>query len=86
MVFGLRIIASLAIRIFSRWAVKILSNLLRTLLKRSKIDAKSSKKLREDFAVISSSFIVRSLSLVVLRWATYNVIGRYQWGGVESFF
>ena len=38
MVFGLRIIASLAILILGCWAAKILTNLLRNLLKRSKVD------------------------------------------------
>lgn len=38
MIFGLRIIASLAILILGRWAAKILTNLLRNLLKRSKVD------------------------------------------------
>lgn len=37
-IFGLRIIASIVILILGRWAAKVLTNLLRNLLKRSKVD------------------------------------------------
>ena len=38
MIFGLRIIASLAILILGRWAAKLLTKLLRNLMERSKVD------------------------------------------------